>query len=242
MFSLSLSLTPDKFYEEIGTFRGKTNSMKSTKVLQGFLGFSYGEILGTSLAAVVLLGPKDVPVIAKTLGRLSGKMVGYSHVYREKVERILDESGEEVKELREEMRGTTKALENVVGEIRGGFRRGGSLVGESRSRSRSEGSSNNSSNSNRSEMRGGSNTSSGEQPHRIFEGISAKAVGRDFAQSDAKTTKTTAATGKASTSSSGADAASTVLLRALAEEEVAREALRLSEEGGLVDEKLNERV
>ena len=218
--------------------------MKSTKVLQGFLGFSYGEILGTSLAAIVLLGPKDVPIIAKTLGRLSGKMVGYSHVYREKVERILDESGDEVKELREEMRGTTKALENVVGEIRGGFRRGGGLVGESFSRNHSEGSSSSrSSRSIDSEMSGGSTNRSGEQPHRIFEGISAKAVGRDFApKSDAKTTKTTAATGKASTSSSGADAASTVLLRALAEEEVAREALRLSEEGGLVDEKLNERV
>ena len=230
--------------DENGTFcanDGTKIKMKSTKVLQGFLGFSYGEILGTSIAAIVLLGPKDVPVIAKTLGRLSGKMVGYSHAYREKVERILDESGEEVKELREEMRGTTKALENVVGEIRGGFRRGGGL-GESFSRSRSEGrSSSRSSRSIDSEMRGGSNTRSGEQPHRIFEGISAKAVGRDFAQSDAKTTKT-AATGKASTSSSGADAASTVLLRALAEEEVAREALRLSEEGGLVDEKLNERV
>ena len=221
----------------------KTNAMKSTKVLQGFLGFSYGEILGTSLAAIVLLGPKDVPIIAKTLGRLSGKMVGYSHVYREKVERILDESGDEVKELREEMRGTTKALENVVGEIRGGFRRGGGLVGESFSRNHSEGSSSSrSSRSIDSELSGGSTNRSGEQPHRIFEGISAKAVGRDFAQSDAKTTKTTAATGKASTSSSGADAASTVLLRALAEEEVAREALRLSEEGGLVDEKLNERV
>jgi hypothetical protein len=228
---------------ECGTFRVKTNAMKSTKVLQGFLGFSYGEILGTSLAAIVLLGPKDVPIIAKTLGRLSGKMVGYSHVYREKVERILDESGDEVKELREEMRGTTKALENVVGEIRGGFRRGGGLVGESFSRNHSEGSSSSrSSRSIDSEMSGGSTNRSGEQPHRIFEGISAKAVGRDFAQSDAKTTKTTAATGKASTSSSGADAASTVLLRALAEEEVAREALRLSEEGGLVDEKLNERV
>ena len=230
--------------DENGTFcanDGTKIKMKSTKVLQGFLGFSYGEILGTSIAAIVLLGPKDVPIIAKTLGRLSGKMVGYSHVYREKVERILEESGEEVKELREEMRGTTKALENVVGEIRGGFRRGGGL-GESFSRSRSEGSSSSrSSRSIDSEMRGGSNTRSGEQPHRIFEGISAKAVGRDFAQSDAKTTKT-AATGKASTSSSGADAASTVLLRALAEEEVAREALRLSEEGGLVDEKLNERV
>jgi len=68
--------------------------MKSTKVLRGFLGFSYGEILGTSIAAIVLLGPKDVPVIAKALGRLSGKMVGYSHAYREKVERILDESGD----------------------------------------------------------------------------------------------------------------------------------------------------
>ena len=232
--------------DENGTFcanDGTKIKMKSTKVLQGFLGFSYGEILGTSIAAIVLLGPKDVPVIAKTLGRLSGKMVGYSHAYREKVERILDESGEEVKELREEMRGTTKALENVVGEIRGGFRRGGGLVGESFSRSRSEGSSSSrSSRSIDSEMSGGSTNRSGEQPHRIFEGISAKAVGRDFAQSDAKTTKTTAATGKASTSSSGADAASTVLLRALAEEEVAREALRFSEEGGLVDEKLNERV
>ena len=215
--------------------------MKSTKVLRGFLGFSYGEILGTSIAAIVLLGPKDVPIIAKTLGRLSGKMVGYSHAYREKVERILDESREEVKELREEMRGTTKALENVVGVIRGGFRRGGGL-GESFSRSRSEGSSSSrSSRSIDSEMRGGSNTRSGEQPHRIFEGISAKAVGRDFAQSDAKTTKT-ASQAKGKTSSSGTDAASTVLLRALAEEEVAREALRLSEEGGLVDEKLNERV
>ena len=223
--------------------RTKSREMKSTKVLRGFLGFSYGEILGTSIAAIVLLGPKDVPRIAKALGRLSGKMVGYSHAYREKVERILDESGEEVKELREEMRGTTKALENVVGEIRGGFRRGGGLVGESFSRSRSEGSSSSrSSRSIDSEMSGGSTNRSGEQPHRIFEGISAKAVGRDFAQSDAKTTKTTAATGKAGTSSSGADAASTVLLRALAEEEVAREALRLSEEGGLVDEKLNERV
>ena len=99
---------------------------------------------------------------------------------------------------------------------------------------------NRSSNRSRSELRGGRNTSRGEQPQRIFEGISAKAVGRDFAQSDAKTT-TTATQAEGSTSS-GADAASTVLLRALAEEEVAREALRLSEEGGLVDEKLNERV
>ena len=81
--------------DENGTFcanDGTKIKMKSTKVLQGFLGFSYGEILGTSIAAIVLLGPKDVPVIAKALGRLSGKMVGYSHAYREKVERILDES------------------------------------------------------------------------------------------------------------------------------------------------------
>ena len=94
--------------------------MKVTRASQ-FLGFSYGEIFGTTLAAVVLLGPKDVPVVAKSLGRFAGKMVGYSHVYREKVENILEES--EVKELREDLRGTTKALENVVGEIRGFARR-----------------------------------------------------------------------------------------------------------------------
>ena len=61
-------------------------------VASRFLGFSYGEILGTTVAAVVLLGPKDVPMLAKSLGRMTGKIVGYSHVYREKLEKILDES------------------------------------------------------------------------------------------------------------------------------------------------------
>ena len=89
-------------------------------VASRFLGFSYGEILGTTVAAVVLLGPKDVPMLAKSLGRMTGKIVGYSHVYREKLEKILDES--EVKELHDDLRGTTKALENVVGEIRSGLR------------------------------------------------------------------------------------------------------------------------
>ena len=37
-------------------------------VASRFLGFSYGEILGTTVAAVVLLGPKDVPMLAKILG------------------------------------------------------------------------------------------------------------------------------------------------------------------------------
>ena len=54
-------------------------------VVSRFLGFSYGEILGTTVAAVVLLGPKDVPMLAKSLGRMTGKIVGYSHVYREKL-------------------------------------------------------------------------------------------------------------------------------------------------------------
>jgi len=205
--------------------------MKLTRASQ-FLGFSYGEIFGTTLAAVVLLGPKDVPVVAKSLGRFAGKMVGYSHAYREKVEKILEES--EVKELREDLRGTTKALENVVGEIRGfGLRsRGSSRLSSALSRGEEEARNSSFNDDSRSRSRTSSNdTSSGtsgdEQP-KIFEGISAKAVGRDFAEN--------AAEGKASS-----EVASTVLLRALAEEEVAREALHLSKEGGLVDQKLNER-
>lgn len=204
--------------------------MKVTRASQ-FLGFSYGEIFGTTLAAVVLLGPKDVPVVAKSLGRFAGKMVGYSHLYREKVEKILEES--EVKELREDLRGTTKALENVVGEIRGfGLRsRGSSRLSSALSRGEEEARNGSFNSDSRSRSRTSSNdTSSGtsgdEQP-KIFEGISAKAVGRDFAENAAK---------KASS-----EVASTVLLRALAEEEVAREALHLSKEGGLVDQKLNER-
>ena len=205
-------------------------------VASRFLGFSYGEILGTTVAAVVLLGPKDVPMLAKSLGRMTGKIVGYSHVYREKLEKILDES--EVKELHEDLRGTTKALENVVGEIRSGLRSSpsGSIGKKSRgdedekeaTRRANEGmnmKTNNSSSNNSS--RGGS---SSYQP-RIFDGISAKAVGREFV-GDGKKKKSRGA---------GERGASTVLLRALAEEEVAREALHLSKEGGLVDKKLNER-
>ncbi len=205
-------------------------------VASRFLGFSYGEILGTTVAAVVLLGPKDVPMLAKSLGRMTGKIVGYSHVYREKLEKILDES--EVKELHEDLRGTTKALENVVGEIRSGLRSSpsGSIGKKSRgdedekeaTRRANEGMNmkTNSSSSNNS-SRGGS---SSYQP-RIFDGISAKAVGREFV-GDGKKKKSRGA---------GERDASTVLLRALAEEEVAREALHLSKEGGLVDKKLNER-
>ena len=202
--------------------------MKVTRASQ-FLGFSYGEIFGTTLAAVVLLGPKDVPVVAKSLGRFAGKMVGYSHVYREKVEKILEES--EVKELREDLRGTTKALENVVGEIRGfGLRsRGSSRLSSALSRGEEEArnSSVNSDSRSRTSSNDTSSGTSGDEQPKIFEGISAKAVGRDFAENAAK---------KASS-----EVASTVLLRALAEEEVAREALHLSKEGGLVDKKLNER-
>ena len=205
-------------------------------VASRFLGFSYGEILGTTVAAVVLLGPKDVPMLAKSLGRMTGKIVGYSHVYREKLEKILDES--EVKELHDDLRGTTKALENVVGEIRSGLRSSpsGSIGKKSRgeeeekeaTRRANEGmnmKTNSSSSNNNS--RGGS---SSHQP-RIFDGISAKAVGREFV-GDRKKKKSRGA---------GERDASTVLLRALAEEEVAREALHLSKEGGLVDKKLNER-
>ena len=199
--------------------------MKVTRASQ-FLGFSYGEIFGTTLAAVVLLGPKDVPVVAKSLGRFAGKMVGYSHAYREKVEKILEES--EVKELREDLRGTTKALENVVGEIRGfGLRsRGSGRLSSALSRGEEEARNGSFNSDSRSSNDTSSGTSGDEQP-KIFEGISAKAVGRDFAENAAK---------KASS-----EVASTVLLRALAEEEVAREALHLSKEGGLVDQKLNER-
>jgi len=138
-----------------------------------------------------------------------------------------------VKELREDLRGTTKALENVVGEIRGfGLRsRGSSRLSSALSRDEEEARNSSFNDDSRSRSRTSSNdTSSGtsgdEQP-KIFEGISAKAVGRDFAENAAK---------KASS-----EVASTVLLRALAEEEVAREALHLSKEGGLVDQKLNER-
>jgi Sec-independent protein translocase protein TatA len=206
----------------------------------GMLGFSTGEIVGTSLAALVLLGPKEVPAVMKILGTSLGKAVAYSHVYKRKFDRIVEEGG--VKELHAEMRMTKSEFDKVYLEIKGEMNPMRNMIRSEFNASSSASRTDDAAASvvgfvasdgdetmkrEREEMR---EKLTRERRQVIFEGISAKAVGRDLRFNDSDNKNKNKNKNKN---------ASTVLLEALAEEEVAREALRFSEKGGLVDEHLS---
>ncbi|GLJ39789.1 hypothetical protein SUGI_0813230 [Cryptomeria japonica] len=54
--------------------------------------FSYGEVLPLLGATVAVIGPKDVPRIARAAGRLAGKAVGYVQSARGQMETVLHQS------------------------------------------------------------------------------------------------------------------------------------------------------
>ncbi|XP_045808494.1 transcription factor UNE12-like [Trifolium pratense] len=50
------------------------------------LGFSYGEVFLLLGATADLIGPKDLPIISRTAGRLAGRAVGYVQLARGQIE------------------------------------------------------------------------------------------------------------------------------------------------------------
>ncbi|KAG6407747.1 hypothetical protein SASPL_130744 [Salvia splendens] len=56
------------------------------------LGISYGELFLIVGAAAALIGPKDLPVIARTAGRLAGCAIGYVQVARGQFESVMHQS------------------------------------------------------------------------------------------------------------------------------------------------------
>ncbi|KAG6405421.1 hypothetical protein SASPL_133010 [Salvia splendens] len=56
------------------------------------LGISYGELFLIVGAAAALIGPKDLPVIARTAGRLAGRAIGYVQVARGQFESVMHQS------------------------------------------------------------------------------------------------------------------------------------------------------
>ncbi|MCO5602331.1 hypothetical protein L7F22_056461 [Adiantum nelumboides] len=55
-------------------------------------GLSYGEVFLLMVGTVVLLGPKDVPVIARAAGRLTGRAIGYIQTMRSQADTIMQQS------------------------------------------------------------------------------------------------------------------------------------------------------
>ncbi|XP_020241903.1 uncharacterized protein LOC109820209 isoform X2 [Asparagus officinalis] len=77
------------------------------------LGISYGLIVGATAA---LIGPKDLPVIARTAGRLVGRAIGYVQMARGQFDNVMQHS--QASKVHKELQDTMAQLEAIRYEIR----------------------------------------------------------------------------------------------------------------------------
>ncbi|XP_042008106.1 sec-independent protein translocase protein TatB-like [Salvia splendens] len=80
------------------------------------LGISYGELFLIVGAAAALIGPKDLPVIARTAGRLAGRAIGYVQVARGQFESVMHQS--QARQVHKELQDTMAQLEAIRHEVR----------------------------------------------------------------------------------------------------------------------------
>ncbi|KAJ7292295.1 hypothetical protein O6H91_07G024000 [Diphasiastrum complanatum] len=82
-------------------------------------GLSIGEVVLVLGAAVAFFGPKDIPVIARALGRLSGKAVGHVRAARGQLDDIMQRT--QVDQVHKDLQETMSQLEAIRHEIRSGM-------------------------------------------------------------------------------------------------------------------------
>ncbi|EYU46515.1 hypothetical protein ABFS82_04G035500 [Erythranthe guttata] len=80
------------------------------------LGISYGELFLLLGATAALIGPKDLPVISRTAGRLAGRAIGYVQVARGQFESVMQQS--QARQVHKELQDTMAQLEAIRHEIR----------------------------------------------------------------------------------------------------------------------------
>ncbi|KAJ8627114.1 hypothetical protein MRB53_020421 [Persea americana] len=80
------------------------------------LGISYGELFLMLGATAALIGPKDLPMIARTAGRLAGRAIGYVQMARGHFENVLQQS--QASQVHKELQDTMAQLEAIRYEIR----------------------------------------------------------------------------------------------------------------------------
>ncbi|KAF5185018.1 hypothetical protein FRX31_025394 [Thalictrum thalictroides] len=80
------------------------------------LGLSFGEILFTLGGIAALLGPKDLPIIARTVGRLAGRSIGYVQLARGQFSNVMEQS--QANQVHKELKETIAQLEAIRHEVR----------------------------------------------------------------------------------------------------------------------------
>lgn len=80
------------------------------------LGISYGEFFLLIGATAALVGPKDLPMIARTAGRLAGRAIGYVQLARGQFENVMQQS--QARQVHKELQDTMAQLDAIRYEIR----------------------------------------------------------------------------------------------------------------------------
>ncbi|KAJ8540952.1 hypothetical protein K7X08_001768 [Anisodus acutangulus] len=80
------------------------------------LGISYGELFLLLGGTAALIGPKDLPIIARTAGRFAGRAVGYVQLARGQFESVMQQS--QAAQVHKELQDAVAQLEAIRHEIR----------------------------------------------------------------------------------------------------------------------------
>ncbi|XP_068635934.1 uncharacterized protein [Aristolochia californica] len=80
------------------------------------LGMSYGELFLLLGATAALIGPKDLPKIARMAGRLAGKSIGYVQIARGQFDNILQQS--QAQEVHKELQDALAQIDAIRYEMR----------------------------------------------------------------------------------------------------------------------------
>ncbi|XP_058781556.1 uncharacterized protein LOC131655769 isoform X1 [Vicia villosa] len=80
------------------------------------LGFSYGEIFLLLGATAALIGPKDLPIISRTAGRIAGRAVAYVQLARGQVQSVMQQS--QANQLHKELHGLMSQVDAIKHEVR----------------------------------------------------------------------------------------------------------------------------
>ncbi|XWS13766.1 hypothetical protein CRYUN_Cryun36dG0066300 [Craigia yunnanensis] len=79
-------------------------------------GISYGELFLSIGATVALVGPKDLPKIVRTTGRLAGRSIGYVQLARGQFDNVMQQS--QARQVHKELLDTMTQLDAIRHEIR----------------------------------------------------------------------------------------------------------------------------
>lgn len=79
-------------------------------------GLSYGELFLLVGATAALVGPKDLPLIARTAGRLAGRAIGYVQLARGQFDSVVQQT--QARQVHKELQDTMAQLDAIRYEIR----------------------------------------------------------------------------------------------------------------------------